>query len=277
MDLHPTLQRLWISEPIFQAPIGGVASPELAAAVSEFGGFGQLACTWRSVEQLDALFRRMASLTSRPYGVNFVLDFPIAAKFEATLAHEVAAISFFWGDGSAYVDRVKAAGALAIQVAGSIAEAKRSAAAGFDLIVAQGVEAGGHVRGELGLMALVPQVVDAVAPVPVLAAGGIADARGVAAALALGAKGVWVGTRCLAAEEANIHRAYRDRVFAVAGEPRAPDRPGEGDVVYHFSAPTRDVIGAAGRNGVLRRWSSRIGPIAMSATAIVDELAAGIA
>ncbi|MFZ0017572.1 MAG: nitronate monooxygenase [Acetobacteraceae bacterium] len=214
MDLHPTLQRLWISEPIFQAPIGGVASPELAAAVSESGGFGQLACTWRSVEQLDALFRRMASLTSRPYGVNFVLDFPIAAKLEATLAHEVAAISFFWGDGSAYVDRVKAAGALAIQVAGSIAEAKRSAAAGFDLIVAQGVEAGGHVRGELGLMALVPQVVDAVAPVPVLAAGGIADARGVAAALALGAKGVWVGTRCLAAEEANIHRAYRDRVFA---------------------------------------------------------------
>jgi nitronate monooxygenase len=154
MHLHPTLQRLGIRKPIFQAPIGGVASPELAAAVSEAGGFGQLACTWRSVEQLDALFRRMASLTSRPYGVNFVLDFPIAEKLEVALAHKVAAVSFFWGDGSAYVDRVKAAGALAIQVAGSIAEAKRSAAAGFDLIVAQGIEAGGHVRGELGLMAL---------------------------------------------------------------------------------------------------------------------------
>ena len=87
MHLHPTLQRLGIRKPIFQAPIGGVASPELAAAVSEAGGFGQLACTWRSVEQLDALFRRMASLTSRPYGVNFVLDFPIEAKLEVALAH----------------------------------------------------------------------------------------------------------------------------------------------------------------------------------------------
>ena len=143
MHLHPTLQRLGISKPIFQAPIGGVASPALAAAVSESGGFGQLACSWRSVEQLDALFRRMASLTSRPYGVNFVLDFPIAAKLEAALAHKVAAVSFFWGDGSVYVDRVKAAGALAIQVVGSIADAAGSAAAGFDLIVAQGFEGRG--------------------------------------------------------------------------------------------------------------------------------------
>ena len=321
MHLHPTLQRLGISKPIFQAPIGGVASPELAAAVSEAGGFGQLACTWRSVEQLDALFRRMASLTSRPYGVNFVLDFPIEAKLEVALAHKVAAVSFFWGDGSAYVDRVKAAGALAIQVAGSIAEAERSAAAGFDLIVAQGFEAGGHVRGGLGLMALLPQVVDAVAPVPVLAAGGIADARGVAAALALGANGVWVGTRFLAAEEANIHRVYRERVFAssgddavystlydvgwpnapvrslrngtlarwqAAGEPRAPDRPGDGDVVarradgssiprYHFSAPTREVVGAAEEMALYAGGAVGLVRSQMPAAAIVDELAAGIA
>ena len=258
MDLHPTLRRLGISKPIIQAPIGGVASPELAAAVSESGGFGQLACTWRSVEQLDALFRRMASLTSRPYGVNFVLDFPIAAKLEAALAHKVAAVSFFWGDGSAYVDRVKAAGALAIQVVGSIAEAERSAAAGFDLIVAQGVEAGGHVRGELGLMALVPQVVDAVAPVPVLAAGGIADARGVTAALALGASGVWVGTQFLAAEEANIHRAYRDRVLTSSGD----------DAVYSTlydvgwpNAPARSL-----GNGTLARWgqASRVHRIGLA-------------
>src|SRR5581483_7738455 len=95
---------------------------------------------------------------------------------------------------------------------------KRAAEAGFDVIVAQGFEAGGHVRGEMGLMALLPQVVDAVSPVPVLAAGGIADRRGVRAAFALGAAGVWVGTRFLAADEASIHPCYRDRVFASDGD-----------------------------------------------------------
>lgn len=164
------------------------------------------------------------------------------------------------------MERVKRAGAAAVQVVGSIGAAKQAAAAGFDLIVAQGREAGGHVRGDLGLMALLPQVVDAIAPMPVLAAGGIADRRGVIAALTLGAAGVWVGTRFLAATEANIHPVYRDRVLASsgddtlyselfdigwpeaplrtlktpvteawerAGRPRPPDRPGEGDIVAH--------------------------------------------
>ena len=169
-------------------------------------------------------------------------------------------------------------------------------------------------------MALLPQVVDAVAPVPVLAAGSIADARGVAAALALGANGVWVGTQFLAAEEANIHPAYRDCVLAssgddavystlydvgwpnapvrslrngtlarwhAAGEPRAPDRPGEGDVVakradgssiprYHFSAPTRDVMGAAEEMALYAGGAVGLVRSQMPAAAIVDELAADI-
>jgi nitronate monooxygenase len=266
MDHSAVLQRFGISKPIFQAPIGGIASPELAAAVSEAGGVGNVACTWRSSEQLDALLRRMNQLTSRPYGANFVLDFPIDEKLAVALAHQVPIVSFFWGDAGRYVTQVKAAGALAIQVVGSIADAERAAAAGFDLIVAQGHEAGGHVRGQLSLFALLPQVVDVVAPLPVLAAGGIADRRGVSAALALGAAGVWVGTRFLAAEEANIHPAYRGRVLAssgddsvysdvfdigwpnaparslrnttisrweAAGRPCKPHRPGEGDVVAH--------------------------------------------
>ena len=153
---------------------------------------------------------------------------------------------------------------MAIQVVSSIGEAKRAADAGFDLIVAQGREAGGHVRGHLGTMTLLPQVVDAVAPLPVLAAGGIADRRGVAAAVALGAAGVWVGTRFLAATEANIHEHYQTRVLASsgddtlyselfdvgwpaaplrtlknsttrlweeAGRPLSPNRPGEGEIV----------------------------------------------
>ncbi|WP_127903490.1 NAD(P)H-dependent flavin oxidoreductase [Solirhodobacter olei] len=209
---------LGIDTPIFQAPIGSVASPELAAAVSEAGGVGHLACTWRSPEQLDRLFGEMRKLTRRPYGANFVLDFPIEDQLAVALDHGLQIISFFWGDAGRYVKRVHEAGAAAIQVVGSIDEAMRAADAGFDLIVAQGRDAGGHVRGDVGAMALVPQVVDAVFPLPVLAAGGIADRRGVAAALALGAAGVWVGTRFLASAEADIHPRYQDRVLTSGGD-----------------------------------------------------------
>lgn len=257
------LASLELAHPIFQAPIGSVASSELASAVSNAGGLGHLACTWRSPEQLRSLFGRMQTLTDRPYGANFVLDFPIEDRLAVALEHGVRVISFFWGDASQYLPRVRSAGAVAIQVVGSIGEAKRAADAGFDLIVAQGREAGGHVCGSIGTMALVPQIVDAVAPLPVLAAGGIADHRGVAAAAALGAAGVWVGTRFLAATEANIHDHYQARVIASsaddtlyselfdigwpnaplrtlkntttrlwedAGRPIAPNRPGEGEM-----------------------------------------------
>ncbi len=259
-----TLVSLELAHPIFQAPIGSVASAELASAVSNAGALGHLACTWRSPAQLSVLFDKMRTLTAKPYGANFVVDFPIEERLAVALERGVRVISFFWGDAARYLARVKSAGAVAIQVVGSIGEAKRAADAGFDLIVAQGREAGGHVCGHIGTMALLPQVVDAVAPLPVLAAGGIADHRGVAAAAALGAAGVWVGTRFLAATEANIHEDYRARVIASsgddtlyselfdigwpnaplrtlkntttclwegAGRPVAPNRPGEGEVV----------------------------------------------
>lgn len=264
MPVPALFQHLGVTVPIFQAPIGAIASVELAAAVSEAGGLGHLACTWRNPDQLRDLFRAMQRLTKRAYGANFVLDFPIDERLGVALEHGVRVISFFWGDGSLHLGRVKATDAIAMQVVGSIDEAKRAADAGFDLIVAQGREAGGHVRGNLGTMTLVPQVVDAVAPLPVLAGGGIADRRGVAAALDLGAVGVWVGTRFLAAQEANIHREYQQRVLAAsaddtlysrlfdvgwpnaplrslknsttdrwerAGCPAPPNRPGEGDIV----------------------------------------------
>jgi nitronate monooxygenase len=218
MMLDEILNRLDVQLPIFQAPIGSVASPELAAAVSNAGAVGHLACTWRSPEQLHDLFATMDRLTKKAYGANFVLDFDVDRQLDVALDHNVPMISFFWGNGARYVQRVKARGSVAIQVAGSIREAHDAAEAGFDIIVAQGREAGGHVRGRLGLMALLPQIVDAVSPLPVVAAGGIADRRGVAAALALGASGVWVGTRFLAANEANIHPVYRERVLASSGD-----------------------------------------------------------
>jgi NAD(P)H-dependent flavin oxidoreductase YrpB (nitropropane dioxygenase family) len=264
MAPHALIKKLGVQHMVFQAPIGSIASPELAASVSNAGGLGHLACTWRSRKQLQDLFKTMTSLTTRPYGVNFVMDFPIDEQLETALECGVRVISFFWGDASRYVERLRAINAVAIQVVASVDAAKRAADAGFDLIVAQGREAGGHVRGELGAMALIPQVVDAVAPCPVLGAGGIADHRGVAAAIALGACGVWVGTRFLAAFEADIHAHYRERILAAtgddtfysylfdigwpnaplrtlrnvtiadweaAGRPDAPDRPGEGELI----------------------------------------------
>lgn len=258
------LEDLGITWPIFQAPIGGIAGPELAAAVSNAGGLGHLAATWRSPEQLTDMLRLVRERTEEPFGVNFVMGFPFERVLDVALDAGVAVVSFFWGDAARHLPASRAAGALAVQVVGTLDEAKRAAEAGFDLLVAQGREAGGHVRGALGTIALLPQVVDAVAPLPVLAAGGIADRRGVAAALALGAAGVWVGTRFLAAREANIHPRYQaallgasgedtlhselfdigwpaapmrtlrnptTRMWEAAGRPTAPERPGEGDIL----------------------------------------------
>jgi NAD(P)H-dependent flavin oxidoreductase YrpB (nitropropane dioxygenase family) len=210
--------RFGIELPIFQAPIGSIASPDLAAAVCNAGGVGHLACTWRSPEQLEQMFAATKAQTRKPFGANFVIGFPIEERLARALEHGVPIISFFWGDASAHLARVNASGALAMQVVGSVDEAKRAADAGFEVVVAQGHEAGGHVRGRLGTMTLLPQVVDAISPLPVVAAGGIGDRRGVAASLALGAAGVWVGTRFLAAAEANIHPVYRDLVLTASGD-----------------------------------------------------------
>ncbi len=201
--------RLDITKPVFQAPIGSIASPDLAAAVCNAGGVGHLACTWRTGEQLRTDIRKVKATTRGPFGVNFVLGFSFDDNLALALSENVPIVSFFWGDASAYVPRVKSAGAIAMQVVASVRDARIAERAGFDIVVAQGREAGGHVRGEVGTMALIPPVVDAVS-IPVIAAGGIADSRGVAAALALGAAGVWVGTPFLLAREANIHPVYRD-------------------------------------------------------------------
>jgi nitronate monooxygenase len=235
-----------IELPVFQAPIGSIASPELAVAVCNAGGVGHLACTWRPAAQLGDIFAAVKTQTRKPFGANFVLGFPFEDRLAMALEHGVRVISFFWGDASAHLARVKASGALAMQVVGSVDGAKRAADAGFDVVVAQGREAGGHVCGHQGTMTLLPQVVDALSPLPVVAAGGIGDRRGVAAALALGAAGVWVGTRFLAAAEANIHPVYRDLVLRASGD----------DTLYSElfdvgwpNAPLRTL-----KNSTVRRW-----------------------
>jgi nitronate monooxygenase len=193
--------------------MAGAVGPSLAAAVSNAGGLGMLVL-WRASEaEMRRQISTMRALTSLPFGVNLNLDFPQEERLAICLEEQVPIISFFWQDPSSLVQRVKDAGAVVMHTVGSAADAKRAVDCGVDIVVAQGWEAGGHVRGTVATMPLIPAVVDAVSPVPVVAAGGIADGRGLAAALALGASGAWIGTRFLVSEEAAIHTRYRDRLL----------------------------------------------------------------
>jgi NAD(P)H-dependent flavin oxidoreductase YrpB (nitropropane dioxygenase family) len=258
-------KRLGIERPIIQAPMGGAVGPPLAAAVSNAGGLGMLV-PWRAdIDIVRRQIRETRALTSRPFGVNLVLEFPQEERLAACIDERVPVISFFWRDPSSLVALAKAGGAIVMHTVASAADAKRAVDCGVDIVVAQGWEAGGHVRGMVATMPLIPIVVDAVSPVPVVAAGGIADGRGLAAALALGAAGAWIGTRFLASQEAAIHTRYRERLFQAketdtvylenlfdvrwpnaphrtlrnrtveaweaAGRPPSGKRPGEGDVI----------------------------------------------
>jgi nitronate monooxygenase len=254
-----------IDVPIVQAAMGGASSPALAATVSNAGGLGMLALAWSSADEVRAEIRATKALTTRPFGVNLVLTQLQEERLAIALGEGVQVISFFWGDPSSnLVEAAHLGGAKVLQTVSSAQDGRRAVLGGADVIVAQGWEAGGHVYGEVTTLALVPMVVDAVGATSVIAAGGIADGRGLAAALALGAAGVWIGTRFLAAPEAAINTRYRDfllsagetdteysglfdvnwpkaphrtlrnstsRAWEAAGRPPPGKRPGEGGVV----------------------------------------------
>jgi NAD(P)H-dependent flavin oxidoreductase YrpB (nitropropane dioxygenase family) len=206
---------LGIDHPIIAAPMGpDMTGPDLVAAVSNAGGLGILQAQLCPPPLFRQEIRRVRALTDRPFGVNLLLHFPAEDHVAVCLEERVPVLSFFWGDPAPYLGRAHAAGAKVFHQVGSVAEAKKAAAAGVDVIVAQGVEAGGHVAGEVSTLALIPRVVDAVAPRPVVAAGGIADARGVVAVLALGAQAAALGTRFLASAEARAHPHYKQRLLA---------------------------------------------------------------
>ncbi len=205
---------LGIELPIIAAPMGpDISTLELAAAVSNAGGLGIISFGANPPTVLRQQIRRLRELTDSPFGVNMILEFPVEEHVTVCLEERVPVLSFFWGDSSPYIARVHAAGLKVIDQVGSVKSARQSARAGTDVIIAQGIEAGGHVAGQVATMALVPRVVDAIAPTPVVAAGGIADARGLVAALALGAEGVALGTRFLATPEAAAHPIYKQRVL----------------------------------------------------------------
>ena len=211
-------ERLGIELPIIAAPMGFVTGPELAAAVSNAGGLGIMSFSGNPAPVLREQIRRVRALTRKPFGVNLILYFPVEEQVAVCLEERVPVLSLFWGDPAPWVERAHAAGVTVAHQVGSVEAARRAARAGVDLVIAQGVEAGGHVEGRVGTMVLVPRVVDAIAPVPVAAAGGIADARGLVAALALGAQAAVLGTRFLATPEAAAHPLYKERVVAATEE-----------------------------------------------------------
>ncbi len=205
-----------VDSTIFQAGLGGVGGPELAAAVSNAGGLGHLGCIRRSASGVREWIDETRRLTDRPFGVNLVPMGPGADGFDAQLAivleEKPKVLSLFWGDFSEVIPQARAAGIITMVQVGSVAEALKAAADGADIIIVQGIEAGGHVRGTLGLLVMLPEVVRAVAPVPVLAAGGISDRTAVDTVMKLGAAGAWVGTRFIATMESLAHDIYKRRL-----------------------------------------------------------------
>ena len=203
------------SVPIQQAGMGGAATPELAAAVADAGGLGMVNMVMVPAAEVATAVAGLAKATSGPVGINFLMPFLDLAVVDAAAPH-CRVVEFFYGDPQAgLVERVPAAGALADWQVGTADEAKAAVQAGCDFVVAQGVEAGGHVRGTVGLLALLDEVLDVV-EVPVLAAGGIGSPRAMAAALAAGAAGVRVGTRFVATAESGAHPAYMQALVGAA-------------------------------------------------------------
>ncbi len=257
-----------IQKPIISAPMGGAAGPDLVAAVSNAGGFGVIPLWGGSVDGLRDGIAQVRDLTDKNFAVNLNMSFPYPGLLEACIQEQVFAVSLFWGIEPSAIEAAKKGGLVVFVSVGTAEEAKRAVDAGADIIVAQGWEAGGHVWGDVATMALVPAVVDAV-NVPVVAAGGIADGRGLAAALMLGASGAWIGTRFLASVEATIHETYQQGVLAAtesqtewyrdlyhvnwpnaphrtlknstslrwksADNPEHGDRPGEGEIIGHMA------------------------------------------
>ena len=202
---------LGIKYPIIQGGMAWVAEHHLAAAVSEAGGLGLIGAANAPAEWVREQIRKAKELTDKPFGVNIMLMSPYADDVAKVVAEEgVKVVTTGAGNPGKYLAAWKEAGICVIPVVASVALAKMMERAGVDAVVAEGTESGGHI-GETTTMVLVPQVVDAV-KIPVIAAGGIADGRGIAAAFMLGAKGVQLGTRFVASKEAVVHQNYKDYI-----------------------------------------------------------------
>jgi nitronate monooxygenase len=250
---------LGIRYPLILAPMTGTASAPLAAAVSEAGGLGTIGTMAQGPEWLEQQVAEVRRSTNRPFGIGFI-QWVIDRRpemWDEALKLRPHAITLSFGAPEVYIEKAKMAGIHVLYQAQSVALARRAAHAGADAVVAQGTEAGGHT-GRISTMPLVPAVVDAVHPVPVIAAGGIADGRGVAAALMLGAEGVWMGTRFVASAEALSHANVKQRVVDAQADETVLTHVF--DIVQGGQWPD-EFAGRSIQNDFTARWHSREGEL----------------
>jgi NAD(P)H-dependent flavin oxidoreductase YrpB (nitropropane dioxygenase family) len=255
----PLCRQLGIEFPIFSVGFGEAALPELASAVSRAGGCGILGASRASPDEIRRRIRLVRAVTDRPFGVNVILQAlanpdataaqraTVQARVAAAIAERVPVLVLFWGDPAPFVAEARKNGVKVLVQVGDLDEARAARAAGVDAVIAQGIEAGGHVKARTSVWEFLPAVVDAISPLPVLASGGIGDGAGIARALRLGAQAVSLGTRFVASEEAWVHRVYKERVVKSRAE----------DTLYTtlfdvgWPAPHRVI-----RNGGVKEWEA---------------------
>jgi len=247
-----------IEFPIISAGMGGIARAELAAAVSEAGGLGTVGLAGLGPEGIKKEIAQARTRTRKPLAANLLVPFLRPGIVEAVAETGVDVVTFFWGDPRQHAGAIKLthrAGVKIIWQCGSAEEARWARDAGADAVMAQGFEAGGHVRGEVTTLALIPEVRDAIGEMGLIAAGGIADGRGLVAALALGADGAAFGTRFIASVEAAAHPRYKERILRAharetihttlfdVGWPGAPHRVLRTEVVDEWERAGRPASG----------------------------------
>lgn len=268
----PVCDLLGIQLPIFQAGMSSYTTPELVAAVSNAGGLGIIGGLSREPDELREEIRKVRELTSRPFGVNHVISQLDSDAIDVTLELRVPILSLAWGRAGEIVRRAHDAGLKVIHQVNTPEEAGRAASDGADVIVAQGGEGGGHV-GAMSTLALVPQVVDVVNGVPVLAAGGIADGRGLAAVMMLGAQGALIGTRFLATPEARGRGHSKDVILNALGSQTVASKFFDDVLGLRWpGALVRSI-----RNPLLDRWAQRQQDWALAADQIRPSLEAALA
>ena len=263
-------ERLGIRHPVLCGGMAGHTSPGLAAAVSNGGGLGIHGCTFKPPEQIEKDAELLRELTDRPYGLNLLLHFASEEQIAVVLEARPPILSTAWGDPAVTTARARELGIITVHQVHRVSEARQAADLGVDVIVAQGFEGGGHVW-HTATLPLVPQVADAVPDLPLAAAGGVADGRGLAAALLLGADGVLLGTRFLASDEAPIHPNYKQAI--VEADDTATIFSEVPDIARERPYPGG--VARALRNPLIEAWHGREEDLQATGGAIGEILEAG--
>ncbi len=265
-------EKFGLEYPIVSAPMGSVAGGRLAAAVSNAGALGLIGGGYGDSEWLRSELSTVRSKTTRPWGVGLITWHATQEILELALSYEPHTFMLSFGDPRPFVPAIKEAGCTLICQVQDVEDGRAAKAAGADIIVAQGTEAGGH-GADQSTLPLVPAVVDAVAPTPVLAAGGIADGRGLAAALMLGAQGALMGTRFYATTEALGHESAKEHIVAAKG--RDTERTRVFDVVRQHAWP-QPYTGRAIRNPFMEHWEGREDDLGVALDEVISGFQAAV-